>query len=230
MRLALIGFFSVFAVAGDDGIPPRAKASDYPGHQEVTHQAVKIATIAASLVPAQQVAKEFSPEVARHYVVVEVAIYPEDGQRALDVEWPDFSLKSGNTVSHVDNPRDIAAPWPEKGPQPNRPVTVTTESGVVYGRSNDPVNGRRSGWETYEGVTVTDDPRARNPPPPPRSGPDPDVVEARVRAKTLPQGTVRSPVAGYLFFAQFSKRHKGDATVLEWSRDSLSADLQLPAK
>jgi len=228
MRLALIGFVSMFGgaiAAAGDGIPPRPKASDYPAHQ-----AVRIATLAASLVPAQQVAKEFSPDVARHYVVVEVAIYPEDVQPALDVVWSDFSLKSGNTVSHADNPRDIATPWPEKGPRPNPPVSVTTDTGVIYGRSNDPVNGRRSGWGTYEAVTVTNDPRAANPPPPPRPGPDPDVVESRVRAKTLPQGTARSPIAGYLFFAQFSKRHKGDAIVLDWSRDNLSADLHLPAK
>jgi hypothetical protein len=225
VRLASIGFISMLAVAGDDGIPPRTNPSDYP-----VHESVKTATLAAGLISSQQVAKEFSPDIARHYIVVEVAIYPEDGQPAFDVDHGDFSLKAGNTVSHAENPRDIATPWREKRPAANGNVGVTTDTGVVYSRTNDPVNGRRSGWGTYEGVTVTNDPRVANPPPPPRSGSDPDVIEARVRAKSLPKGAVRAPIAGYLFFVQPAKRRKGDAAVLEWSRESLSATLRLPAK
>ena len=112
----------------------------------------------------------------------------------------------------------------------NAPIELkNTETGVVYSRTNDPVNGRRSGWGTYEGVGVTNDPRAAAPPPPPRQGPDPQIVEQRVREKSLPQGRTRNAVAGYLFFPQYTK-HKGSGMELQWSKDDASVALRLPEK
>ncbi len=60
--------------AGDAGVPPRA-STDYPAHGSVN-----AAVIAAAIVPSDQVAKMFSNEIGRQYVVVEVAIYPGNGQ------------------------------------------------------------------------------------------------------------------------------------------------------
>jgi hypothetical protein len=88
------------------------------------------------------------------------------------------------------------------------------------------VNGKRSGWGTYESVGVTNDPRVTNPPPPPRQGPDPQVVEKRVREKMLPEGQTRAPIAGYLFFPQYAK-HKRGAMELEWT-DAVT--LRIPEK
>jgi hypothetical protein len=223
--IPLILTVSLLARAGDKGVPPRALPSDYQAHQSTRN-----ATLAAAIVPARQIEKMFSADISRQYIVLEVAIYPRNGL-TFDLDWFDFGLKIGDTVAHVEKPRDVATPWPEKNRVPDKPVTVITEAGVVYSRSSDPVYGRRSGWGTYEGAGVTNDPRAANPPPPPRQGPDPQIVEQRVRETMLPEGQARTAVAGYLFFPQYKpKRHKSVAIELQWSRDDASANLRLPEK
>ncbi len=216
-------FAAMLAGAGDSGVPPRATASDYPVHQNA-----KTATLAAVLVPAEQTSKMFSADIARRYVVVEVAVYPTDGHE-FDCDWFDFALKIGNTISHVEKPRDVATPWPEKNTSPQKPVSVTSETGVIYSRTNDPINGRRSGWGTYEGVAVTTDPRASAPPPPRHAEVDPQMIERRVRERSLPEGRTRSAIAGYLFYPQYSKKHKADAVELQYSKDEVFVTLRFPA-
>jgi hypothetical protein len=223
MRMfCLIASAGLLAFAADTGVPPRASASDYQAHQTTPS-----AVLAASIVPAKQIEKMFSADIAKQYIVVEVAIYPQNSQ-PFDVDWFDFGLKVGDTVAYVEKPRDVATPWPEKNKIPDKPVTVVTEAGVVYGRSSDPVNGRRSGWGTYEGVGVTNDPRAASPPQP-RQGPDPQAVEQRVQQTMLPEGAATAPVAGYLFFPQYNLRKaKGAEKQLQWSHQGGSAVLRLP--
>jgi hypothetical protein len=189
---------------------PRQHASDYTAQQET-----KSATIAASRIPSAEVEKAFTHDIAQQYVVVEVAIYPRG---AFEINWNDFSLKLGDTVVRVEKPRDVVTPWPEKKTPAHAGPTVITETGVIFEKSSDPVNGRRSGVGTYEGVTVTNDPRASAPPPPPpaRRGPDPAAVEQRINERSLPEGEIRRPIAGYLFFPQYGK-HKRGAIELMWA-------------
>jgi hypothetical protein len=221
--IQLVFAFSVLAMGQDTGVPPRPKASDYPSHQDT-----KSATLAAAVMPAKQLERMFGSDIAKHYVVLEVAVYPQNGD-SVDVGRLDFGLKSGDAVTYAEKPRDVATPWPEKDRIPDRPVTVVGETGVVYGRSSDPVNGKRSGWGVYEGVGVTNDPRAKNPPSPPRQGPDPLAIEQRVRETMLPEGKTTIAVAGYLFFPQYkSKRQKG--LELQWNKNGLTAVLLLPEK
>ena len=99
----------------------------------------------------------------------------------------------------------------------------------MYSRSSDPVNGRRSGWGTYEGVGVTHDPRAAAPPAP--SGTDPQDLERRVEEIVLPEVRTSTAVAGYLFFPEYkAKHHKGDVMEPHWSKDGDSAILRLREK
>jgi hypothetical protein len=226
MRLIpLIFTVSLLLNAGDQGVPPRVRPSDYQAHQST-----KDAILAAAIVPSRQIEKMFSADIARQYVVVELAIYPQNGH-TFDTDWFDFGLKVGDTVAYVEKPREVATPWPEKNRVPDKPVTVITEAGVVYSRTSDPVYGRRSGWGTYEGVGVTNDPRAAAPPPPPRQGPDPQIVEQHVRETMLSEGRTTTAVAGYLFFPQYKQKHrKGDAIELQWSKGDASVILRLPEK
>jgi hypothetical protein len=225
MRLIPVAItVSVLVMASDEGVSPRASASDYDARQSTTD-----ATLAAAIVPARQIEKLFSAEIARQYIVLEVAVYPQSGQ-TFDVDWFDFALKIGDTVAHVEKPRDVATAWPEKNRVSDKPVTVITEAGVAYGRTSDPLNGHRTGWSTYEGVGVTNDPRAATSPPTPRQD-DPQTIEERVRERMLPEGRARRAIAGYLFFPQFKrKRHKADVTELQWSKNRASAILLLPPK
>jgi hypothetical protein len=108
-------------------------------------------------------------------------------------------------------------------------VTVISETGIVYGRTSDPVNGHRTVWGTYEGVGVTNDSRAATSPQTARQ--DPQIIEQRVREKMLPEGRTTTAVAGYLFFPRFKgKLHKADVMELRWSKDNASAILRLPQK
>jgi hypothetical protein len=226
MRLIPVAItVSLLVMANDKGVSPRASASDYDARQSTTD-----ATLAAAIVPARQIEKLFSAEIARQYIVLEVAVYPQSGQ-TFDVDWFDFALKIGDTMAHVEKPRGVATAWSEKNRVSDKPVTVITETGVAYGRTSDPVNGHRTVWSTYEGVGVTNDPRAATSPPTPRQDADPQIIEQRVREKMLPEGRTRTAMAGYLFFPQFKrKRHKADVTELQWLKERASAILLLPQK
>jgi hypothetical protein len=137
--VGLAVLFSGLAAAQNSGVPPRPSASEYPVHAEM-----KSATLAAAIVPSEKVRKMFSSDVNNHYVVVEVAVYP--GQ-SFDVDRLNFSLKIGDTVSYAARPREAAESWPERrGPLANGPE-VTTETGVIYERSHDPINGTGPRWE-----------------------------------------------------------------------------------
>ena len=226
MRLIPVAItVSLLVMASDKGISPRMSASDYDARQSITE-----ATLAAVIVPVRRVERLFSAKIARQYIVLEVAVYPQSGQ-TFDVDWFDFGLKLGDTVAHVEKPRDVATAWPEKNTVSDKPVTVISETGVVYGRTSDPVNGHRTVWGTYEGVGVTNDPRAATSPPTHGQDADPQIIEQRVREKMLPAGRTGTAIAGYLFFPQFKrKRHKADFMELRWSKDSASAILRLPKK
>ena len=87
--------------AGDAGVPPRSSAQDYP----VQGQALT-AKIAATMLPPSQVSKMFSQGIAKDYVVVEIAIYPENGV-PFDVQSSDFALRVGQKVGRADRPMDV---------------------------------------------------------------------------------------------------------------------------
>lgn len=222
MRLAvpLLVFLSV-ASAGD-GIKPRPDAADYPAHLDA-----KSATVAAAVLGQDQARKIFGGDVGRRYMIIEVAVYPKP---SFEVDPADFFLKAANgDMVRPDTPRDVANVWPEKDPKPERPggTTVTAEAGAVYQSGRDPVTGQRaSGVGTYEGVAVTNDPRAQAPPDPPRQDPNAYAIAAKVRDFALPEGRAHDAVAGYLYFPKPSKKAK--QVELIRSRDGDSDRLTLP--
>jgi hypothetical protein len=216
-------FLATLAVADDTPVPPRSAPSDYPAHDSL-----KTASIAAAIVPPEQVRKTFSAETAKTYVVVEVAVYPEPGS-SLDVDIIDFALKTGDQVVRASEPHDIGTAWPSaRNPSIGNPgPNVTTQTGVIVDRETDPVTGRpRTSVGTYESVAVSNYPRPDPPPPPPpkNSG----DVEAKIRRMALPQGPAKAPVAGYLYFRCHAR--KQDALTLNYTNDNGSLDLKLPNK
>ena len=220
------------AVAGDDGLPPRRNASDYPVQQNVKTPA-GLAAVGAAIVPADQVRKMFSDEISHDYIVVEVAMYPADG-KSFEADRYDFGLKiggsKGDRVAHADSPSDVALPPFERRPDlggPESKVNVTQEAGVDVARTNDPYYGKRTSVGTYEGTTVS------NAPPPPSqqapSGVDRRAIEMKVRDKALPDGPTAKAVAGYLYFP-VSKKRKNDALELQYTEGNVELDLRFPAK
>jgi hypothetical protein len=151
-------------------------------------------------------------------------VFPTGG-KTVDVDSFDFVLKlSTGEMSYPRTPGEIVSKWEEKNaPQPPSKVNVTTETGVVYASGNDPVNGRSHGWGTYTGVGVGTGP------PRPLST-DPQVFEANVEARALPQGPTAQPVAGYLYFPLPSKKTKNGPLELRYQKDGALVSLPIPVK
>jgi hypothetical protein len=221
MRFFLACLITCTALASDPGVPLRPSAKDYP----VQGQA-GTAKIAAAIVPPNQVSKMFSPDISKQYIVVEVAIYPETGV-PFDAESSDFALRVGQRVGRADQPLDVA-PWPEnRRPAGSAPVDVTTETGVIYQRSNDPVYGRQQSVGTYTGVAVTA-PGGPNVPPPPDPRTDPSVINDKVRRLALAEGDTKVAIAGYLYFPQYAKRKNSDEIELKYAKDDVTLNLVFP--
>jgi len=224
VKIAIAGFAIALAASAGDGVPPRAKASDYPVSRDA-----QAATIGAALVPPALAKKLFPADVSKDYVVVEVGVYPVTGQIA-DVDSFDFGLKLGpDDVSHPRNPEEIVSMWVEKNAPkpPDKPVDVHGETGVVYQSGNDPAYGRTKGWGTYSGVGVG----VNEPTPPQPLSMDPRVVDAIIRGRALPEGPAARPIAGYLYFPVVSRKHKNAAPMeLQYIKDGVVVTLPLPVK
>ena len=210
-------------LAEDAGLRPRPSSADYPVSRPAGNM-----TIGAILAPPDQVKKILPAQIAKKYMVVEVAVYPETGS-AADVRSLDFALQfSSGESSYPSTPQDVAAQWQERQPPGlGHGVDVTTETGVTYSSGNDPVNGRTRGWSTYEGVAVTNGNQGGGPQPPPY---DPNVVRARAQSSALPEGEVREAVAGYLYFRLPAKKGKSRAIELRYTRDGSTVTLPLPVR
>lgn len=220
--VACVVIVSALTLCADNGIAPRIRSSDYP-----VHQSAKGVTIGAAVVPPEQVSKMFSRAISNQYVVVEVGIYPDDGT-TFHVDSLNFDLRVEGRVSRAERPRDVA-PWSDKsvgnGSAGKIPVNVTTQTGVIYERSNDPVYGRRQGVGTYSGVSVDNYPQPPNNPQP--TGQDPRVLD-RVMGMALPDGDTAKRVAGYLYFPQSAKIRKTDSMQLDYSSDDVSLRFVFP--
>ncbi len=96
-------FLLATAAAAQTGVPPRPATNEYPAHN---------GRAGAAVVPSAQVAKVFSPLIARDYIVVEFAIYPANGQR-IDLQSLDFALNDGaDTRAYPCNvPEESRVAW-----------------------------------------------------------------------------------------------------------------------
>lgn len=232
---AVFSFLWAARMFAGDGVAPRARVSDYPARQDVKAGGVKTAALAAAVVPAEQVRKLFSSDIARDWIVVEVAVYPEDG-KSFDADGYDFSLKIGDRIARSENGVDVAGLGEPKldNRAPDPRVQVTQEAGVAIGHTSYPQGttpqgapGPRTTVGTWESTTVSNRPSA--PPPPPSNGVDPRELASKLRDKELPEGITQKAVAGYLYF-RAGKRRKNDALTLEYTKGEIEADLKLPAK
>ena len=137
------------------GIRPRESSADYTSHQKVPG-----ATIAAAVIPPDQVKKLFATDLnAGGYIVIEVGIYPEGGAE-IGVSSGDFLLRVGSNPAIVRNAsaRAIAAALqrPSKPPEIRRKsdINVYPTATIGYESGTDPYGRRRSGVYTAAGVGV----------------------------------------------------------------------------
>ena len=186
---------------------------------------MKNATIGAVVIPPEQIKKAFSNEIAKKYIVVEVAIYPEEGS-TFDVDELSFALRTRDEVLQTSETGDVAGVW---GGNPNpvghRGPSIYSDSGIVIARETDPLTGKpRTSVGHYEGVAVTNYPQPPSAPtPPPKNA---GATEYKLRDAALPHGPAKKAVAGYLYFRPRGKKH--EPFTLNYSKDDVSLDLKLP--
>lgn len=208
------------AAEGPKGTVPRSAASRYPAH--ATRDGVAVG--AALLVP-EQVKRAFASDLNRCCVVVEVAVYPEQG-KPLDVTLDDFTLRiAGTEVAAKPSSARLLAATLQKAPA-EREVTISPHVGIGYEsgpRVYDPVTGERRGGgvRTSAGVGVgVGESR------PASTDRDCDTMELELSEKGLPEGMAAAAVAGYLYF-NFPSKRKNAAYHLEYTLRGSKLSLRL---
>jgi hypothetical protein len=233
-RLVYSCLAGTLLLAGDgNGIRPRGTATDYPAHETAGG-----ITVAGAVIPPDQCRRMFSVDLDHAgYVVVEVAIYPENN-REVDLSSADFMLRIGSDsdATRAISARSLAAVLYKKDnrpPQVNLPVDVATGSTIGWENGRDPITGqRRSGVYTGGGVGVgtgTGRGYPNDPPPPASRGRDRATTEQELLDKSLPDGPTRRPVAGYLYFPKPSKKVKNASYEVTYYADPEKIRLVLPS-
>jgi len=213
------------------GIHPRSKPENYAAH--VQSQGL---TIAATVLPPDEVKHLFAFDISKNYVVFEVACYPGANGR-LQLQADDFVVKTNDKSepAHRADPQTVAAAIQQKSiPRPSSSPTVYTEANIGYESGTDPYTGRRvHGVYTGGGVGVSNYPTAPQSPAPGGYPQDRDLLESQLWNKSLPEGAFTTPVAGYLYFPSslLKKKANGGYLLVYQGEDSSSKlDLQVPAK
>ena len=240
VRSAILLLAAAPLLPAQPGIPVRPAPTDY-----ATRNVQDGITVAATVVPPDQVRKLFSKDLNHEgYVVVEVAVYPAAG-RPLDVTPDEFTLKVGATgaILQSQTPAAIAsgdkrATQAKTGP-PQLPDKVHVYNTATIGyesRSNGPY-GRQGGVYTGTSTTVGvgDNPYPPGPggpqtqPAPRGAKPDWTAAKQELEAKELPEGRTAEPVAGYLYFLKASTKEKRPDHELTWYRTAGTIRLSIPA-
>lgn len=228
-------FLSSLALGqGSGGVRPFPSPNNYSASAHVAG-----ASIAATVLSRSELRHRFATDLSKDYVVVEVAVYPQRGG-SLNISPEDFLLSAAEQAwIRPAEPAPIAGAIqaknkPSPNPQGRRTVDVypTATAGYESG-GYDPVTGRRtSGW--YGGVgagVAVGGPSTSAPPPPPRvSDRDRQTMESELADKSLPQGRITEPTAGYLYYPISSvKKMKSGTWDLRYSGEAGSVTLVVPA-
>lgn len=199
----MMRFVVFFALAGlcFGGTRPRASGFDYR-----TQETAGDVTVAAEILPAQQVRNLFSTDLSK-YIVVEVAVYPKDGTTA-EVHTGDFTLRlgSGDTV-RAANPAAIARVRQQAAtPRPSSPSDIYVYPTAGIGYESGPYH-RGVTTEAGVGVAVGGPPGPPGPPPPASTDQDRRTMQMELEDQASTEGATSQPVAGYLYFPASAKKN-----------------------
>lgn len=225
--------FLLFAQSG--GIPVRSAPTDY-----ATRNVLDGITLAATVVPADQVKKLFSKDLNHEgYVLVEVAMWPPTGS-PVDISPDEFALRVGSSPAILSSqtPAQIAAG--DKRSQsatskpPELPGNVHVYQEATIGvASGDRRMGQPGGVYTGTATTVeVGDPRYPGPGPQPMprgAKPDWTGVKRELEERELPAGRTALPIAGYIYFLKPSTKEKRPDYELDWFRTAGQIRLSIPA-
>jgi hypothetical protein len=224
MKALLAGVAMLFALCPSvadsaHGLKPRAAASSYPVFQQ--QQAL---SLGAEQLSNKQVQHAFATELDKRYVVVEVGVFPAaDGNVNLNASDFMLHIAGTNQVLRPASPETIAQVLYKK-PATSRDVTVTPTGSIGYETGGRDIYGNRyPGGVTASTGTMVGVGKTKV------GGTEADrkTMETELRDKSLPQGEVRHPVSGYLYFPVSTAKKVQYA--LEYSGNSWTIRLQLPA-
>jgi hypothetical protein len=216
--------------ANTSGIAPRSQAADYPVHEPAPG-----VTVGASVLTPAQIKKTFPVNLdSAGYFVVEVGIFPENGQVTVDTDQFRLQVGDDRTMRRPVEPNQIISE--RKGGKPHQPPTipgnvpVSTTATIGY-ESGGPYN--RGGVYTGASTTIGTPGSAPYPYPDPRtaapSGKDPCEIERDLLDKELAAGKTTTPVAGYLYFPKPKQKQKNPTYDLTYRGAGTTLHLSIPA-
>ena len=190
------------------GTPPRASSFDYR-----VQESNQDLTVAAEIVPPNQVKNLFSTDLSK-YVVVEVAIYPKNESK-VDVSPVDFMLKLGSgDVVRAANPAAIARVRQQaSAPKPASGSDIVVYPTATVGYESGPYHR----GPVYGGGVAVGVGAPSYPPPPASTDQDRKTMQLELEEKGLSQGVTTKPVAGYLYFPVASGKQKSVTYDLEYN-------------
>ena len=210
---ACVLLLAASALAQSKGIKPRANSAAFPASAQT-----ETLDIGAVQLSSPQVGHTFaSPELGKGYIVVEIALFPKNGELKLDPDNFTLAIEGTKTVLHAVSPQAIASVLQKPG---GRDVTLYPVATIGYESGRDIYGQRQSGVTTGAGLGVGLDPKQQ------KSDADRRVMETELKDKALPSGTFEKPVAGYLYFP-ISGAKKGKY-ILQYSDAHGSATIPLP--
>jgi hypothetical protein len=220
---AIILVFVANAGYGGDqkGIAARPKPTDHQVQATIGNSQIGVSCLSRI-----DVQKEFSTELNRGYVVVEVALYPENGE-SIELVPGQFFLRlteDGKPIRSAEA-RAIAQSL-QKASSGDRDVAVYPSIGIGYETGGyDPNTGRnrRGGWTTDVGVGVGVGSGGAG-----ASDEDRRVMELELTEKGLPGGKFSAPVSGYLYFP--APRASASSVVLDVTIAGQPTRLTLPRR
>jgi len=196
--------------AAPKGITPRPSAALYGAQAEL-----ESVTVGAMVLTRDEVRQVFATDLNRCCVVVELGLYPKEGKNA-NVARDDFTLRvAGTNIAVKPSDPKLLALNLQLATRTRGDTTPHGSVGITLGTGGyDPVTGRPSGRAvgTSAGVGVGTGGPATQP-----TDKDRELMELELAERTLPEGTVSAPVAGYLYFVVPTKKKKNAVRQLEYS-------------
>jgi hypothetical protein len=136
-------------------------------------------------------------------------------------------IKAKSTDVRHSEPETVASAIERQNVPPmpaSHGVGVQTAATIGYEHWTDPYTGRPvSGVYTGGSVTVDQNRRDQGPLPDPKPGGTPEdrrLLATQLRTRSIPEGPVNHPVAGYIFFRKSDiKTESGDNYQLQYLAD-----------
>ncbi len=204
------------------GITARASAARYTVHAQL--QGVEVG---ATQLTSDEVRKIFDTDLNSCCLVFEVAVYPAKGETS-EITRKDFTYRVvGTDITIKPSSPQILALSLQLVSRARTDLTPHGSVGVVYNSGGyDPVTGqmRGRGIGTSADVNVgASQPGAHS------TEGDREFMEAELTDKSLPEGRVSSPIAGYVYFYLTKKAKKKKAPrQLEFASAGQKVVLALP--